>query len=1002
MGFPVSNEKYYSSGGVHHRREEEPGSLVAFPAARSPAPPTGNLPLELSSFIGREREIGEVERLLFESRLLTLLGPGGCGKTRLALAVARDVVAEFEGGAWWVELAPISDPDLVPRAVAAILGAREAPNRPPMETLVEHLRSREMLLILDNCEHLVDASASLAHMLLRSCPNLRILATSRESLGIGGEIAWLVPSLQLPDPARSSPAGQLQRYEAVSLFVERAKAVASTFELTEQNASAVTEICRRLDGIPLAIELAAARARVLSAEQIQSRLEDSLGLLTGGRRTDVPRQRTLRAATDWSYELLSEEERVLLRRLSVFASGFSLEAAEDVCGGESIESWEVLDLLAALVDKSLVLVAEQDGEARRYGMLEPIRQFAREKLRESQDEPVVRRRHAEHFLALAERAEPELLGAHQGSWHRRLRTEFANLREAHAWSLEPGEEERARLRLRLAASLWRFWAAQRFEEGKTWLRVALERDTGKEPAVRAKALGALGFILLFQQDYERAIAVLEEAVALYEDLGDNSGTAFALGNLGWAVLHGDYRERVSYFVERAEALMAQSPDDHARAFLGIVLASAAIGEGDLDSAVPMLEENLALSRRLGDRRSASMSLFILGMTLLRRDNLERGTACLEEGTLITRELGDRLGAPYFAEGLAKSGAMRKRPERAVRLWGAADALREQMGVSLSRFDLANSDYEQDLAAVRSALDESTFEAAWAEGRAMSFEQTMEYALAMPHSRREEQHVKTVAPVPALRIFALGQAHVERGDQDLSLADWTYAKPKELLYYLLSHPEGRTKGQIGLALWPEASPAQLRSSLHDALYRLRGALGDKAWIVHRQGRYAFERSLEYFFDVEAFEKCVTEARSIRSESPGQAIRHLQEAADLYGGDYLEDMAVQGQWAVERQEELRRAYQEGLLLLGRLLGDQDRHAEAMDAYRAAIAQDRLLEEAHRGLMRSQEAMGERGLALRHYEGLVGLLEDELGSSPAPETSALYEELRRGGPERTIPNE
>ncbi|MDQ5810270.1 MAG: tetratricopeptide repeat protein, partial [Actinomycetota bacterium] len=404
------------------------------------------------------------------------------------------------------------------------------------------------------------------------------------------------------------------------------------------------------------------------------------------------------------------------------------------------------------------------------------------------------RRHAEHYLALAERAEPELLGADQGLWLRRLRTEFANLREAHSWSLEPGEEEeRARLRLRLPAALWRFWGGRRFEEGKVWLQTALERDTGGFPAVRAKALDGLGFILLFQQDYERAIAALKEAIALYEELGDESGTAFALGNLGYAVLHGGYHERVPTFVAEAEALMSGALDGHARAYLSIITAAAMLGQGDLELAVARLEESLALCRELGDRRNTSMSLFILGMVELNLGNHDRGATLLEEGLRISRELGDRLGVTYSALGFGKLSALRGRPVRAARLWGAAEALREQMGMSLSKFDLAASGYEQDLAAVRSTLDEASFDAVWAEGRATSFEQAVEYALSeptTPRKKEEEEEKDTPPPAPEtalLSVFALGLARVEKGGHPLdSSQDWIQ-KPRELLFYLLSHP-----------------------------------------------------------------------------------------------------------------------------------------------------------------------------------------------------------------------
>jgi non-specific serine/threonine protein kinase len=635
-----------------------------------------------------------------------------------------------------VELASITDPELVPGAVARALGVREAPDLSPTEALVGHLKVRKALLVFDNCEHLIKACADLADALLGACPDLGLLATSREPLRIQGETSFVVPSLSLPDPDRSpSSTENLADYEAVRLFVERAREADSGFALTERNAAAVADVCRKLGGVPLAIELAAARTRALTVKQISERLDDPLGLLTAGSRTAAARHRTLRATLGWSYDLLGDDERALLGRLSVFVGGFALEAAEAVGAKEPAEAEGVLDPLSALLDKSLVVTKAEAEAARRYGMLEPVRQFAREKLQESGEEPEVRRRHAEHYLAFAERAEPELLGPDQGLWFQRLRTEFANLREARAWSLEPEQEaERARLGLRLVAALWRFWNVEGFEEGKQWLRAALERDPGGLPAVRARALGGLGFILLFQQDYGRAITALEEAVVLYKELGDRSGAALALANLGWAVLHGDHRERVGAFVEEAEALLAGELDGHVHAFLAIGVAQAALGSGDLDSAAARLEESLALCRELGDRRSAAMALFVLGMTELRRGNLDQGAALLEEGARVALELGDKLGAPYFAEGLAKSSVLRGSPVRAARLWGTAEALREQIGVALSKFDLANSDYERDVDAVRSALGEAAFEAAWAEGRVMPFERAIEYALEEPASQ----------------------------------------------------------------------------------------------------------------------------------------------------------------------------------------------------------------------------------------------------------------------------
>src|SRR5215207_1535500 len=370
-------------------------------APRTPERPLNNLPLELSSFVGRERALAEVERSLENTRLLTLMGSGGCGKTRLALAVASELVGGLEDGVWLVELAPLADPSLVPQAVASTLGVREQPGRSLTETLCDYLRSKKMLLVLDNCEHLIEACATLAEALLRSCPELRVLATSREALGINGEVAWPVPSLSLPDVRRLPDIESLPQYESARLFVERAVAVKPDFVLTEQNAAVVAQVCYRLDGIPLAIELAAARTKVLSVEEIADRLTESFALLSAGGRTARPRQHTLHATMDWSHELLSRKERTLFRRLSVFAGGFSLEAVESVCIGEDVERDEVLGLLSHLVDKSLVVAREEGGETR-YRLLETVRQYGREKLEASGEEAEAGWRHADFFGGFAE------------------------------------------------------------------------------------------------------------------------------------------------------------------------------------------------------------------------------------------------------------------------------------------------------------------------------------------------------------------------------------------------------------------------------------------------------------------------------------------------------------------------------------------------------------------------------------------------------------------------
>ena len=645
--------------------------VVAFP--RSLERPLHNLPLELSSFIGREQELAEVKRLLLEdkNRLLTLTGPGGCGKTRLALAVAADVVGEFEDGAWVVELASLSDPDLLPQAMAEALKVSEQPGRPLTDTLVDSLRSRWLLLVLDNCEHLIEACAVLADALLHACPEVCILATSREPLALAGERAWLVPSLLVPDPEHPLPIDEPTRYEAIQLFVERAKAIVSTFELTEQNAPAVAQVCRRLDGVPLAIELAAARVRLLSVEQIALRLEDSFGLLTGGSRTALPRHRTLRATVDWSHELLSQKERVLFRRLSVFAGGFTLGAAEAVCAGEGIEREDVLDLLSHLVDKSLVMVAEQQSGEARYRPLETVRQYGRERLEESGGAERARRRHAEYFVALAEEAEPELKGAQQVAWLDTLETEQGNLRAALSWSLAPEDAkpvERADLGLRLAAALWLFWYTHGLSEGHRWLETALESGR-TESIVRAKALNGVGWIMLYRGEYEQAVTRLEDGLALFKKLGDKSGAAVSLAYLGRTVVHQGDEGRIEALREEGEALRREGLDRRAVAELLFFLGAVARHERDYERSVALCEEGLALFRELEDTRAITRCVNGLGVVALEYGDQERAAALLEEGLRPLRALRDTTGISFSLLGLAGVAGSRGEAARAARLWG---------------------------------------------------------------------------------------------------------------------------------------------------------------------------------------------------------------------------------------------------------------------------------------------------------------------------------------------
>jgi predicted ATPase/DNA-binding CsgD family transcriptional regulator len=756
-------------------------SVVAFPRTSEPLP--NNLPLELSSFVGRERELVEVKRLLVDNRLLTLIGPGGCGKTRLALAVAFELVQSFEGGVWLVELASLSDPYLVPQVVASTLGVREAQDRPLTETLSKHLGSRKMLLALDNCEHLVEGCAALADGLLRACPNLRILATSREALGIAGERAWLVPSLSLPDPQDlPPPLEELPHYEAVRLFVERAGAVTSAFELTEDNAPAVAQLCRGLDGMPLAIELAAARVRVLSVEQIASRLKDSFGLLTGGSRTSLPRQHTLRATIDWSYELLSENEQVLFRRLSVFAGGFTLKAAEAVCAGEGLEREEVLDLLTSLVDKSLVLVAQQQGGEARYRLLETVRQYSREKLNEAGEKPIIKRHHATFFLKLAEQVEPKVNSKDRSLWLERLEVEHDNFRAALVWSSE--EEAEGETGLRLAGALSWFWFHREYwSEWRRWLDAALatQESTGRPrvAAVRAKALSGAGFLNWMQGDQLAARSQLEESVALWRELGDKQGLAQAL-----RFLSGSFESQGEYALARPLAeesvdLFRQGEDKFGLAITLSRLGITALAQGDHAAARAYLEEGVAISREIEDDWALALALRNLGIGAFRLGDYERSATWLRESLAVLRDTGNPLYMQNL-ELLAAAVSMQGEHGRAAWLFGAAEALREKVGAFV--LPLYRAEYDLGVATVRSGLDEATFSAMWLEGRTMTPEQAVEYALdPSPATLRLKE--KDTANLSTREVEVLGL--VAEGLTDSQVAERLYLSPRTVGQHLRS-------------------------------------------------------------------------------------------------------------------------------------------------------------------------------------------------------------------------
>src|SRR5829696_2842066 len=757
------------------RRETVATKRILFLSTRrtseSSGTPQHNLPAQRSSFVGREREIKEVERELAMTRLLTLTGVGGSGKTRLALEVARDLLQAYPDGAWLVQLAPLSEEALVPKAVAEAVKVPERPGETLSDTLSEVLRDRQLLLILDNCEHLIEAIASLVDLLLDSCPRLRILATSREGLGVEGEIRWVVPSLSVPEQGRRTLSSQeLEAYESVRLFVGRARGRDPSLSLSPHNARAVAEICKRLEGIPLAIELAAARVGTLSVEQISKRLTDSLKLLTGGSKIQMAKQRTLRGALDWSYELLSEDEKKLFGKLSVFAGGWTLKAAEAVGVGEGVEDDNILDLLSGLVEKSLVVAREGEQGNVRYRMLEPIRQYARDKLEEDGEGEEARLRHATFFLALAKEAEPKLQGPEDTMWLEGLEREHDNLRAALSWTLR--SEQEVELALRSGGALGRFWHMHgHMGEGRKWLEAALAKDRMASVVLRIKALEALFWLTYDQWDLDRAEAVAQEAMQLGAEAEIDSSLAASLpimlASPAW--VGGDY-ERDKELLEESLEISREANDKIKIVEALLQLANTAWGTGDEARAKEIYEEGITLCREVGYTYRLPGFLLSLGYLLMLEGDYERGAALneeaveicrehgykgslnyaldnlgwaallegdyerartpFEESLVVSKELGDKIVASDSLEGMACISAAQGGALRAGRLFGAAEALREGVGAVPYQLNPEEESWREPyLAAARSQLGEDSWEEALAQGRAMSMEEAIEYALS---------------------------------------------------------------------------------------------------------------------------------------------------------------------------------------------------------------------------------------------------------------------------------
>ena len=603
-----------------------------------------NFPVQLTSFIGREREIADVKRLLASAHLVTLTGAGGSGKTRLAIQIANAVSETFADGAWLIDLAPLHEPALVPQLVTLALGLHPAADQPLLETLLSFVRSKHLLLILDNCEHLREACAQLAEELLSQPPELRILATSREPLAIPGETIYPVSGLAWPAVSATLEVNpqDLMQYDAVRLFVERARAISPSFDLTSENGWPTVEICRRLDGLPLALELASARVNVLTVQEIAARLNDRFALLTSGQRRGYePRHHTLRAAIDWSYTLLADDEQVRLRRLAVFEAGCTLDMVEAICSGEGIAAEHTLDQISSLVSKSLVMAETIGRTQARYRLLETIREYALEKLEEAGEKARLRERHLDLFLARAEEAAPKLAETYQQLWLNWLEGEHDNLRAALAWSLE---SDRIEAGLRIASALIRFWEIRGYVcEGLTWFeRLLAQADERTSLVVQANALAYASFLAMFLGDAGTTLAYGRKAVALAEAAGDEGSGVLIIALAGLASgarVGGDFQIAFT-LEEQMIQLLRASPEQPF--FLGMALlshGSVAIELGDYETARASLDESLAIAREAGDSFRIAHALNAIGDLARCERQYEAAQAAYENSITLLREVG---------------------------------------------------------------------------------------------------------------------------------------------------------------------------------------------------------------------------------------------------------------------------------------------------------------------------------------------------------------------------
>ncbi|HET8773495.1 MAG TPA: BTAD domain-containing putative transcriptional regulator [Thermoanaerobaculia bacterium] len=884
--------------------------------------PTPRLPAALTPLLGRARELAETAGLLEQTRLLTITGAGGSGKTRMALELAHRVRDRYDAVAW-VDLAPLTDPELIAQQMLTALGIRELPTQDVTQVVVDTVRDRATLFVLDNCEHVVDAAAVTAEEVLRSCPNTRIVATSRQPLGITGEQTWLVPPMSEED--------------AVQLFTERARAVVPAFQPTP----VVAQICRRLDGIPLAIELAAARVKVLTVDQIAERLDRAFDVLSAGSRT-LPRHRTIHETIDWSYRLLSPPEQALFRRLGIFGGSFSLDAAEAICGED------VLTLLSALVDKSLVLF-END----RYRLLDTVRQFAEEKLAQSGEEEALREQHARWFVALCESLEPRIFaGASDPQAMAKLDEQIGNIRAVFDRARDP------ELVLRLVYALHWYWFARgHFHEARRRIAGALEHAVGAEETLRARAIVAAGHSAVWQGDFAALRPMIDEAVSVLRT-GREAASAWMLLGTSFAFAEND-PEGAQHAFARAEEMARKNGRDIALSLTLYWSGLAAQLRGDLKSARAKFEEAFTVGEATNNPPAIAHPLTVLGHLALRERKLDEALGAFRRALDIFTTIDDRWGLTQVVEGIGLALLDTRDAETGTRLLAAASAAWLHMGASPGRHE--ESEREKD-ERIREALGSDRLRVVLASGAAMSYEQMV--ALA-------RERIEQTAATPVIRVRALGPVEVRRGDAAVDVGS-----QRDLLLFLLCHPNGATKEQIGAALWPDADPAKLRNNFHVSVHRLRKALGGNEWVIVEGDTYAVKPGID--FDAATFERDAQAALRARDAA------RLSRAIDLYRGDFFAN-ATTGEWHLELRERLRELFAKTLSALARATNDAD-------LWQKVVELDTLDEEAARNLMKTLIERGDAAGATRVYKRLVDALRRELDVEPEPETVALASKAKK----------